>query len=145
MAKVRWARNRATVHLHWLAHEHGVTIRWMPPGRMWTYAWAHPGTMLVEIPKPYNPRLYMVCLHEFGHVVSPLARELWDRAQEHEAVEGEPGDLSTAIEGAAWGWAFDHADVDLLRALTQPDFEWAQYGIVEHLKTVVAARRLAQC
>lgn len=110
-----WPRKRAEIHLEWLGQEHGVQVAWLKAGAHWTTASATPGRWpVVHVPKPNTPRQYLVALHEFGHVLSDLARELDTAAHSEERY--------IACEGAAWAKAIELADLEILRLIRWPDW-----------------------
>lgn len=70
-------------HLKYLAAEHDIEIHWIPD---WRYAASYETARYVTIPVPFTEWLYLVGLHEIGHIVG----------------ESEPDE---AEEGRAWLWA----------------------------------------
>lgn len=138
MAKRRpWKRSEATTHLEALGEAHDIDIGWLVGGEGygWTSACAVFGTRQVFIPTPWVPRLYLVGLHEFGHLLSPLAVRLWKCGEETSADE------STACEGAAWGWALAHIAPERLADFRRDDFEHVEYGMLHHAWSIVGERR----
>lgn len=90
---------KAERHLEDLAREHKITIHWR--ARKWTNFEVHPGTRMVFIGRPTTPIRYLAGLHEMGHIVSLAARSA---RRGHELTE----------EAAAWDWALDNADPQLM-------------------------------
>lgn len=70
-------------------------------------------TRQVWLPKVRTVVDYLVSLHEFGHILSPLAVTLHNIGNLQEEM---------ACEAAAWGWAFENAAPELLDMLTDADW-----------------------
>jgi len=133
VAKRRWKRNLAQAHLDQLAARYDIDIIWLTgrADRDWKEAQAFFMSQTVHIPRPWTMRLYLIALHEFGHLLSKQAVKLW---------ESDPHDLEkhAACEGAAWGWAVANVDPDLRGYLTNESVEDIGYAI--GLGTTAAAR-----
>lgn len=97
-------RRRAYRHLRKLAEQLDVEINFVA-GERWERWEASASTRQVWIPRPTRPTLYMVGLHEMGHVASTVASEWTPRYE-------EPGP-NALIEGAAWAWGTLHAKPEL--------------------------------
>jgi hypothetical protein len=108
-------RTRAKEHIAELAAEHRVKLRWKT--RRWE-SQAHVETRQAWVPKAMrSPLDYFIALHELGHVVSPLAALLHNGS-------GASWEFEFTSEAAAWSWAYESADPELLRLMTQRD--WLQ-------------------
>lgn len=103
-----WPRKLAQAHLLTLAARHDVEIVWRLLSEHDNME-ASIAARTVWVPRPYNFRMYLIALHEFGHILSPLAVKL------HYANTTGTADLQgyLACEGAAWGWAAENIDPDL--------------------------------
>lgn len=114
-----WPRKRAEIHLKWLGQKHGVQIIWLPPGKGAMHGEASVGSRFpaVYIARPYTPLGYLIALHEFGHILSPLSRSLW--------LDNSDADTEAACEGAAWAKGVQLADAVLLRLCRRNDFSRA--------------------
>lgn len=129
-----WNRALAIAHLEELAARHDIQLLWLTgrEGVDWKYACAFHKSRTVHVPVPRNPRLYLVALHEFGHLLSPLAKRLW----------GATGaDASTACEGSAWGWAMDHLHSALASKILRADLSHVEFGIIYHAQQCVRETR----
>lgn len=126
-------------HVRDLAKEYGARITWE---QRWHLSSSDDRNNLV-IPKPYNARLYMVCLHELGHIADPLARKLWDATERTHNLHRSRDYL--ACEAAATGWAIDHIDPQLSDLMPPPDvaMDYLTRGIRTHIEEVARARRAA--
>lgn len=82
-------------HVRKLARRLRIELHFTSDWEMWQ---AHPSTRQVWIPEITRPLLYLVALHELGHVASEVATS-WS-AQ----YDGDPG-VQVLVEGAAWAWA----------------------------------------
>jgi hypothetical protein len=100
----------AYAHLHRLATRHGIEVIWIKS--QWDSE-AAAGTKQVFIPRPTTPLRYLIGLHEFGHLVDKVAARVM--------VKHYP-----CAEAAAWAWAIEHADQDLLTWVTPR--EWTKVG-----------------
>lgn len=121
---------KATEHLELLAERHGVEINWITGA--WKEAEAFYATRQVWVPKPWSRALYLVALHEFGHIVSDLARSLWDT---------DDPDSDLACEAAAWGWAVHHAAPELMCNVTWDDLRYLGGGVQEAALSVARGVR----
>lgn len=126
-----WKRNVATEHLRQLARDHDLRITW---ARDWMNSEA--SSCCVAIPRPWNARLYLVALHEFGHVLDPLARRL-DRDVRPTVIDRD----YMACEGAATGWAIAHVHDDLVAALPDNAVDYLGYGFRTHANGLARKRR----
>lgn len=101
-----------------MADRHGIEINWLSGD--WQEAESFITTRQVWVPKPYSRGLYLVALHEFGHIVSDLARELWD---------DEHPESGMACEAAAWAWAVTNADEELMEGASWEDYRYGGGGL----------------
>lgn len=134
---LRWPRADATDHIRELAKANGVRIHWEQEWHQSASTEAH----VIYIPKPYNARLYMVCLHELGHLLDPLARRLW-QACERTHNRNRARDY-LACEAAATGWAITNAHPQLVDCFPSEDvtMDYLTRGIRTHMEEVARARR----
>lgn len=130
-----WNRALAIAHLEELAARHDIQLLWLTgrEGVDWKYACAFHKSRTVHVPVPRNPRLYLVALHEFGHLLSPTAKRLWGAS--------ERPDVSTACEGAAWGWAMGALHRDLAGKILRADLSHVEFGIIYHSQQLVRETR----
>lgn len=133
----RWPRADATDHIRELARANGIRIRWAQQWHQSTSTDAH----VIVVPKPYNARLYMVALHELGHLVDPLSRRLW-AATERTHNRYRARDY-LACEAAATGWAIVNADPQLVELFPPSDvsMDYLTRGIRSHMEDVARAHR----
>lgn len=102
----------ARSHLTNIGETYKVDVHWVEKR---ADAEAHVTTRQVWLPRRMRrPAAYLFGMHEFGHVLSPLAIMLENIGNLQEEM---------ACEAAAWGWAFENAAPELLE-LMQPD-DWA--------------------
>ncbi len=118
-----WSTPAAENHFSLLGARHAIEVNYIE-GR-WKEAEAMLSTRQVFVPHPRNRALYLVGLHEFGHIISDLARSLFDTDED----DLEP---SLACEAAAWGWACNHADRELTGPLQQRDLAYLRGGLHYH-------------
>lgn len=106
-----WPTERAEAHISHLAAERDITIVWTEkPPKAYTphqLAWCN---------RPTTGRRYFLALHELGHCASSIARE-WERSINDLTPEGRYADLM--CEAAAWAWAAEMADPDLIEQITR--------------------------
>jgi hypothetical protein len=110
-------------HFSLLGARHNIEVNYLGPD--WKEAEALLGTRQVFLPHPRSRALYLVGLHEFGHLISDLARSLFD-SDENEL------EASLACEAAAWGWACKVADRELTGPLQQRDLGYLKGGLGYH-------------
>jgi hypothetical protein len=97
-----WPKKEAEQYLRKLGRKHKVKIHWIK-GRDWQYkAAASETARMVDIPRPYNVRQFLVALHEFGHIVGPMPNS---RRLDYDMT---PGEFKLMMEAAAWAWAMEH-------------------------------------
>lgn len=121
MAKID--RAAAWAHIDALAAEHSITVR-VISGQ---HGEAHPTTRQVWVPDLRRPIDYLVALHELGHVCSKSALRFHDRFDK----KGAHADRA-ACETAAWSWAVEHVDTDVLPHIGRGTWQrlgalWATY------------------
>lgn len=104
-------RSHAEAHLRRLGSRHGIEIVWIK--HQWA-AEAEATTRQVFIPPPTTALRYLIGLHEFGHLV--------DKVSARVVVNHYP-----CAEAAAWSWAKEHADENLMSWMTEG--MWRQVGI----------------
>lgn len=68
---------------------------------------AYPGLRRVSVPRPSSGGRYLVALHEFGHVLDPLAKR---------HVASRDPYRQILVEAAAWAWASRNGDPSLYLA-----------------------------
>lgn len=109
--------SRATAHLEAVAEAHNITVWWR---RGIEGSEANQPLRIASIPRPRNGLLYLVALHELGHI---LCR---DAESQYDAWDEDPDDIEGEVtyEGAAWAWAAEHRD-EGIRIL---DREWRRAG-----------------
>lgn len=125
MARRTFSRKLAEAHLLSLAARHDIEITWLMPfmGKH-EYAESFITTRQIRTPFPWNFRMYLIGLHEFGHILCPLAVELHRRFPTEDNLPGY-----IAKEAAADAWAIENIDPDLAhwvtaRASEAPKWRW---------------------
>lgn len=102
----------ARKHLHNIGEVYRVAVHWIETRKD---SEAHVSTRQVWIPRRMRRVAdYLIGLHEFGHLLSPLAVTLHNVGNLQEEM---------ACEAAAWGWAFENAAPELLELMDAQD--WA--------------------
>jgi hypothetical protein len=109
-------REVAEAHVKKLARRHQIRVR---RTKNWINSEADFVTRQIFCPAEFRTGLdYLIALHEIGHLMTP-------DAEPH--IFYEPGIASVLRdEAAAWGWALEHADPDLIEAMTKTD--WRRVG-----------------
>jgi hypothetical protein len=117
-------RRAAWAHLRHLAETN--RIRMHPTKRRWASE-AHQHTRQVFVPRRMSEVIdYLVALHEFGHILSTLANRL--------VTNHTPLERLAASEGAAWAWAVQNAEPELLEGATDKDWELIGSALVSHIR-----------
>lgn len=107
----RLDRAFARSHIVNAGEVYNVRIHWTD--KAYTDAESDVGTRQVWLPKVRTTVDYLVALHEFGHILSPLAVTLHNIGNLQEEM---------ACEAAAWGWAFENAAPELVDLLDDDDW-----------------------
>lgn len=119
-------RQAAWAHLRALATEHHIKMhsaksRWKSE--------AHLPTRQVWVPKHMRAVIdYLVALHEFGHILSPMANHLF--------ANHMPLERTAAMEAAAWAWAVQAAEPEVFDEMTDKDWSLVAQAMVSHIRTV---------
>jgi len=108
---------RAREHIEALAAKHKITVYEIQ--RVWSSE-AYIERRTVYVTDPTTPLRYMLALHEIGHIVDKVSAKV---VFNHLA----------ACEAAAWQWAYDNADDDLLACVTNRDWRLIARGWVSQL------------
>lgn len=109
-----------------LAHLHRVDLF---RSKRWA-AEASPTTRQVWAPLGCRSGIdYLICLHELGHVVSPLSRRLCLKNAQEEDLE-----TGAASEAAAWAWGIKHGDPNVLALVSAHEFELAAQCWLSHVR-----------
>lgn len=120
-------RSAAWAHLKQLATDHGIRLhtaksRWRSE--------AHLGTRQVWVPKHMRaPIDYLIGLHEFGHILSPMAVHLHSNHM--------PMERTAAMEAAAWAWAIQAAEPEVFDEVTEKDWRLVAEAMVSHIRPEV--------
>lgn len=117
----RWDTAKATKHLTDLAIKHKIIIIWTDKPEC-----AHSQHRTVYIHRPRNALEYMGALHEFGHILSPRARNFQKRWDRGGTIYSTEYDDCLLMESAAWAWAARFCDEDLFELISQTT--WKQIG-----------------
>ena len=104
----------ARAHVEYLAAINGVTVYEIK--RMWDSE-SDIKLRTVYVADPKTPLSYMIALHEIGHIVDKVAAGVVGSGRDYHGP---------ACEAAAWKWAYDNADPDLL-AYVSPR-HWRRIG-----------------
>lgn len=117
-------RRAAWAHLRSLAAEYRIKMHATKP--RWDSE-CHINTRQVWVPRQLRaPIDYLVALHEFGHILSPLANQL--------ISSNTPLERLTAAEGAAWAWAVQSAEAHLIDLMGEDDWRQVGTALVSHIK-----------
>lgn len=128
-------RSQAWAHITELGERHRVKVR---HAKTWAKSEAHAGTRQVWVPpRMHRPAMYLIALHEFGHVCQPSSRRILLTPY----YEEDFFTATYASEGYAWGWAIDNARPDLLAAMSA--HEWCVIG--ECLSSFAIVRAKERC
>lgn len=102
----------AWAHIDSLAAEHRITVKLT---HFADDSEAFISANTVWVPETMTKVNYLVALHELGHIACDLARRLHYQ-HVHQCVGGERSmrDALIACESAAWAWAWQNVDDDVL-------------------------------
>lgn len=123
-----WPTDKAKAHIERLAGVRDIAVHWheKPP-------YAYTPHRMIFVPPPTTGERYMACLHELGHCASRMALK-WERIIERNRKVHEhwPPQLEIMMESAAWAWAAEMADPDLVAQISHRDRAriagmWASY------------------
>lgn len=87
----------------------------------------HINTRQVWVPRQLRaPIDYLVALHEFGHILSPVAVHLFSNHM--------PLERTAAMEAAAWAWAVQAAEPEVFDEMTEKDWTHVAKSMVSHIR-----------
>jgi hypothetical protein len=106
MSAGAFPRDAARTHIEYLAARNGIKVYEI--NRMWDSE-ADIKLRTIYVADPITPLRYMVALHEIGHIVDKVSAGVVGKGRDYHAP---------ACEAAAWSWAYDHADPELMKYVT---------------------------